>query len=233
VSPSKPWFFFSYVTCIFFQIFHISSKKLKNLYEVISYQEWVRSTFILSSASYLKSLRVFRESLWQDAINSLGGQPFHFFEFGVARGHVPSFLSGSHLKNLISYTGFDLFTGLPRAWRDHDIGAFSNHGEIPNFEDSRFQFVVGDVMNTFDREFVRLKSDSLSLFFFDLDLFEPSLHVWNEIKPYLKSGDVVYFDEAFDKDERLLLNQFILIEAQFQLISHTSTGLLLKFKMRK
>jgi hypothetical protein len=181
----------------------------------------------------LKSLRVFRESLWQDAINSFDGKPFHFFEFGVARGHVPSYLNRSHISNLVSYTGFDLFTGLPRDWRDHKLGAFSNFGEVPNFEDSRFQFVVGDVTKTFNQEMVRLKSSSYLLFFLDLDLFEPSLHVWREIKPTLKAGDVVYFDEAFDQDERLLLNKFILREASFDIISLTSTGLLLRFRELK
>ena len=67
------------------------------------------------------------------------------------------------------------------------------------------------------------------LYVFDLDLFEPSLHCWQVIRPLLKSGDLLYFDEAFDGDERKLLEEHVLASGvQLEAVAHSTICLLMK-----
>ena len=44
-----------------------------------------------------------------------------------------------------------------------------------------------------------------------MDLYVPSKFAFEEILPFLNSGDVIYFDQAFDSsNERLIMREFIL-----------------------
>ena len=45
------------------------------------------------------------------------------------------------------------------------------------------------------------------------------MHAYSIIKPYLKAGDVLYFDEARDADERRLLQEYIMKDFTLVLIS--------------
>jgi hypothetical protein len=65
---------------------------------------------------------------------------------------------------------------------------------------------------------------------FDLDIFEPTKHVWDLVRPVLKSGDIVFFDEAFDWDERLVLNSEEFGTDYFQAVGMTPLGLGLRVK---
>ena len=72
------------------------------------------------------------------------------------------------------------------------------------------------------------KREQQALIFFDLDIFAPSLIAWNGISRNLRVGDVLYFDEAFDKDERMLLNNYILPFGKFELIAASWMSLAIK-----
>jgi hypothetical protein len=65
---------------------------------------------------------------------------------------------------------------------------------------------------------------------FDLDIFEPSLAAWDHLKSSLRPGDLLYFDEAFDSDERRLLDEHILPTGSFECIGATPTALALQVK---
>ena len=129
------------------------------------------------------------------------------FEFGVARGMLTEWgLKRIKSKNL-KWIGFDTFTGLPSDWvRENTIylkkGAFSTEGRHPEINDSRVKFVVGDVTETFKEVPSLFTSGTLfrSIFIFDLDLFPPSKAVWDVIFPALRTGDRLFFDQAFDND---------------------------------
>ena len=68
------------------------------------------------------------------------------------------------------------------------------------------------------------------LVFFDLDIYEPSLVAWQKLKPMLKVGDILYFDEAFDLDERSLLENHILPSGEFEFVSANWISLALEVK---
>ncbi|UUY04102.1 hypothetical protein LRS13_00815 [Svornostia abyssi] len=63
------------------------------------------------------------------------------------------------------------------------------------------------------------------LILFDLDLYEPTLVAWNVLGPLLKPGDVLYFDEAIDDDERRILNEELLPSGKFEYVGASSLGL--------
>jgi hypothetical protein len=75
---------------------------------------------------------------------------------------------------------------------------------------------VGDVEETLP--FVKLTTNP-KIIFFDLDLYDPTFFVWIKFKDSLNSRDIIYFDEAFDLDERKLLDETILQFGKFNFIS--------------
>ena len=104
-------------------------------------------------------------------------------------------------------------------------GAFDADGRTPDIDDSRATWHVGDVEDrlkdlTLDRDETRQL-----VILFDLDIFEPSLAAWEYLRASLRQGDLLYFDEAFDADERRLLNEYILPAGKYECVGATSTGL--------
>jgi hypothetical protein len=48
------------------------------------------------------------------------------------------------------------------------------------------------------------------LILFDLDICEPTAIAWNALSSALRPGDLLYFDGAFDRDERRVLGEMVL-----------------------
>jgi hypothetical protein len=97
--------------------------------------------------------------------------------------------------------------------------------------DNRISWHVGDVQDTISG--LSFVPDTRKLIFFDFDLFEPTLVAWEFIKESLSSGDVLYFDEAYAKDERLVITAHILPNFEVKLIGSTTTALALKIITKK
>jgi hypothetical protein len=66
------------------------------------------------------------------------------------------------------------------------------------------------------------------ILFFDLDLYDPTLFVWNKFKDSLISQDIIYFDEAFDGDERKILIEEVLPKLKVKILGHTPYALALQ-----
>ena len=87
-------------------------------------------------------------------------------------------------------------------------------GRHPEINDARVSFVVGDVTETFKEIPSLFEPGTLfrSIFIFDLDLFSPSKAVWDVIFPRLRTGDRLFFDQAFDNDgEGKLIEEHLLL----------------------
>ena len=64
-----------------------------------------------------------------------------------------------------------------------------------------------------------LQGTAVAVFFFDLDLYEPTEHVLLQVLEVARVGDIFYFDEPLDAEEyvivdRLLSNQYGSVELQ-------------------
>jgi hypothetical protein len=104
---------------------------------------------------------------------------------------------------------------------EKDVGAFSNQGKVPQFTDSRFRFIKGMIEDTLlNFKFEREDGETL-LIFFDLDIFEPNLFAFNKLSPFLKQSDILYFDESFDIDERIVIQQYLLKTFDLTLLGYT------------
>lgn len=210
-----------------FRMFPAFSVKTQNAAEVANYINWLKQNF-----GVIK-LYPSRQKLWSETRKVVSDPNLLVLEFGVAWGYT----TGWWLKRLsekgVSWIGFDLFSGLPKAWRDLDAGHFDAGGLPPNeIVDTRVAWKVGDVSETV----LELDLDDLenrkTLILFDLDLFEPTKNVWEHLRHSLKPGDVIYFDEAFDLDERKVLDEFVLREFEVEVIGSTAMALCLILKSR-
>jgi hypothetical protein len=167
-----------------------------------------------------------REMLWERLAQRMDpNRPLVVLEFGVAHGYATDWwlrrLGGSD----VAWHGFDSFTGLPRAWREYDKGAFDNGGKPPAIDDERVRWHVGDVQDTLGTVDLGLERDAQWLVLFDLDIYEPTAFAWKMLSEHLRGGDLIYLDEAFDDDERRVLDEMILPSIRCEPIGATTVGL--------
>lgn len=206
------------------RLFALSSRlrrKLANVGEIADYVTWGRERFpgFAPVAS--------REELWELMARRLGPAPVRGFEFGVAWGYGTGWWLSRLRDDRLRWDGFDRFTGLPRQWRNLDRGHFDADGLPPALDDPRVRWHVGDVEDRIaDLDLTRSEGEQF-LVIFDLDVFEPSACAWEHLRDSLRPGDVLYFDEAFDRDERHLLDHLVLPAGRFDLIGATPMALAL------
>lgn len=137
----------------------------------------------------------------------LFNDPVNYLEFGVAQGESMRWFTSKN-KNVGSrFFGFDTFTGLPEDWGPYKKGTFDNNNEVPDIKDPRIKFYQGLFQQTvpgFIRDFTtRVEKDGgerssevkRKVIMMDADLYSSTLYVLTSLAPYLKSGDIIFFDE--------------------------------------
>ncbi len=200
----------------------------------MEYSLWVTREFGREAAFFAT-----RERLWRRMLSCLRqDSEITVFEFGVAYGYAARWwLSRSAL--ISKWYGFDTFRGLPRAWRHFEAGAFDADGKPPEIRDSRVEWIIGRVEDTFsaNRLEATVSGDGTGnqrLFIFDLDLYEATKHVAEPIFPQLREGDLLYFDEAADLDERrVLLEEMSQAPNSLRLVGATPMALALQVERRR
>jgi len=149
------------------------------------------SDFPSKNFEYNKRDELF-ENIYQREIQD---EAIDYLEFGVAAGRSFRWWTGK-VKNPDSrFYGFDTFTGLPEDWGPFKAGDMSNGNTPPEIDDTRHEFFQGlfqvtlyDFLKTFD-------SDKKKVIMLDADLYSSTLFVLTTLRPYLKKGDVLFFDE--------------------------------------
>jgi len=199
-------------------------KKISLLGDLVGFQNWAVNVFRDSK------FRNRREQVWSDLAQKVPtGTSLRICEFGVAYGYMTHHWFTFHSDVIERWNGFDLFTGLPRSWRHMGKHAFDVGGETPPISDPRIRWWVGDISETLpsaiDDGLLEVGA-SKTLFVFDLDLLEPTEIAWKLIERHLKIGDLLYFDEAFDADERYVLEHHVLRSPwKFRAISHSALAI--------
>lgn len=208
-----------YVSLRLFRLSARLRRKVINAGEIANYASWLAEVF---GKTYALPTR---EKLWELMAQRLSYGPSRGIEFGVAFGYGTDWWLKRLPRPDLRWDGFDRFTGLPRAWRDLDKGTFDTDGRTPAIDDQRVTWHVGDVEDRLkDLTLDRNETNQLVVLF-DLDIFEPSLAAWEYLRGSLRPGDLLYFDEAFDADERRLLNEHILPVGKYECVGATSTAL--------
>lgn len=187
-------------------------ENLKLIGDSVNYLGWLQELF-----GPINPLRT-RESLWRSMITSMKDDIWTVYEFGVAWGYVTNFWLSQDLPKLDQWHGFDRFTGLPRAWRDFEKGSFDAQGQPPAISDPRLTWHIGNVEETLP---MVKHITSRKCLLLDLDLYEPTLFAFDHMSGHLSSGDILYFDELFDRDEQKVVMNFLLPRFDIKLIGCT------------
>jgi hypothetical protein len=73
---------------------------------------------------------------------------------------------------------------------------FKRKGKKPKFLPSNVQLIVGDVETTLNDFLSTNPKLEINFLHFDMDVYEPTKYALQRIKPYLKVGTLVLFDEV-------------------------------------
>ncbi len=144
--------------------------------------------------NYNKRYDLFRYILEK---RNLSNKQVVYLEFGVASGASFRWWLSQN-ENLNShFFGFDTFKGLPEKWGGFDKGSMSY--TIPEIKDSRALFIPGLFQNTMT-EFISkhnhiLQSGTIRILHMDADLYSATIFTLSQLWPFLKKGDLIFFDE--------------------------------------
>ena len=126
---------------------------------------------------------------------NLGTQKIHYLEFGVASATSFKWWLARNGNPDSVFFGFDTFEGLPEAWGTYSKGAMSFG--LPDITDPRAHFYKGlfqDTLYGFLKNYEEDES-ALRVIHLDADLYSSTLFALTMLAPYLRAGDLLFFDE--------------------------------------
>jgi hypothetical protein len=210
------------------------AQNIANLGVIADYILFIKRNF---GEGIEKSFSRKREGSWGKIVKTLNkSERILFLEFGVAWGYATKtmldlfkengFSVGSkNSDNNVTHLGFDLFSGLPKFFRQYPEGYFAtSDGTPPHI--SGANFVKGLVQETLVPEIQKLnpKDYDRVVIFFDLDLYEPTKFAMEALEGFVRPGTFIYFDELFDFEERRVLLESFDDFNKFELFSFTPTS---------
>lgn len=152
-----------------------------------------------------------RSKVFDSVIKQIFDKKVLYLEFGVNKGASIRYWSKSLKHPETMLHGFDSFEGLPE---DFDIdgpivmSTHDNKGQIPQIDDPRVTFFKGwfdEVLPTY-----QLPEYEVLVIMLDADLYSSTKCVLNHLRPHIKPGTFVYFDELSRLEhEPRALSEFI------------------------
>ena len=196
-------FFIRYIKITFLflrlhKILNPFSGIFSNLYYLTKFSLWaeknrkVRYNDFPSKWTYEK-----RYPMYEWVLNSedLLSTPVNYLEFGVAEGQSFKWFiqKNTHIES--RFFGFDTFTGLPEDFGVYKKGMFNSNLAVPDIKDKRVVFYQGLFQQTLPGFLSGFDNTNRKIVMMDADLFSATLYVLTSLSPYLKKGDIVFFDE--------------------------------------
>ncbi len=196
-------FFIRYVKILFtflklHLIFNLFSGIFLNLYYLTKFSAWAAKNKKIayndfpSKWDYQKRYNLYKWIIEQEKLADI---PVNYMEFGVATGQSFRWFMAQNSHPQSRFYGFDTFTGLPEDWGGFKKGAFDNNNQVPVITDARGRFYQGLFQQTvpgFIKEFDPARQNIVML---DADLYSATLYALSCLAPYLKKGDIIFFDE--------------------------------------
>jgi hypothetical protein len=168
-----------------------------------------------------------------------------YIEFGVRAGVSMTTVSSSVVGREATFFGLDTFTGLPDGWvpmwgnrEGGKITKVRQPGEmavqnVPTFEDKRVVLIKGLFQDTLPVILPHLGRRRLFINI-DGDTYTAALYGLFMLHSYLKSGDLIYFDELVDEiNEFAAFNDYIrscYVRDRFKPIARAFDGFLFRFE---
>jgi O-methyltransferase len=118
-----------------------------------------------------------------------------YLEFGVSTGNSFRWWIEKIKDENSRFYGFDTFTGLPEDWGPYKKGDMSNGNKPPEIDDNRHEFFQGLFQQTLVKFLAEYKSNKRKIIHMDADIYTATLYVLTLMTPYMRSGDVILFDE--------------------------------------
>jgi O-methyltransferase len=122
-------------------------------------------------------------------------KPVNYLEFGVANGSSFYWWLENHKNRNSRFHGFDTFSGLPEDWGHFKKGEMANDNEILKTDDTRAYFYQGLFQQTLPGFLKNFSNDTLTVIHMDADLYTSTLYTLTSFAPFLKKGDIIFFDE--------------------------------------
>jgi len=179
------------------RIFGWLNGMLANLYFLSQFSAWayknrkVAYNDFPSKWDYYKRNNMYQWVIEQEQLTS----PINYIEFGVAAGHSFKWWLAQNTDSQSKFYGFDTFDGLPEDWGPFKKGSFSNNNALPEINDARGKFYTGLFQQTVPGFLKELDNSKRNVIMMDADLYSATLYALTMLSPYLKKGDIIFFDE--------------------------------------
>lgn len=187
------------------------------VYELNGAFNYLHAGWWLEAHGFRPHVRVrTREELFRRMAADLGDRQVLYLEFGVARGASMRQWS-KLLRNPRSMLhGFDSFQGLPHDWtlEGHPRGYFSTGGEVPEIDDPRVRFFVGQFEETLPH--YAWPEHEVLIVLMDADLYSSTSIALRYIRDRLRSGSYLYFDQFHHRCDELRAFAEFLDESAFE-----------------
>jgi O-methyltransferase len=137
-----------------------------------------------------------RESLYEQVITNFKlDTNIDYLEFGVSKGASFRWWVNRIKNEEARFYGFDTFSGLPEDWGPFKKGDMANGNEPPKLNDNRHKFYQGLFQQTLIPFLNSYSASKRKVIHMDADIYSATLYVLTLITPFLKSGDIIFFDE--------------------------------------
>ena len=180
------------------RIFNLFGSFFLNLYYLTKFSTWAYKNRKIayndfpSKWDYNKRYDFYK---WVIDTENLSSTPINYLEFGVCGGHSFRWFLQQNTNTQSRFYGFDTFTGLPEDFGPFKKGSMGTDNTIPDVEDDRATFYQGLFQQTLTGFLPTLQNDKRNVLMMDADLYSATLYVLTSLGPFLKKGDIIFFDE--------------------------------------
>ena len=181
-----------------YKFFNLFSGLYLNLYYMSKFSAWsmknrkVAYNDFPSKWNYDKRYGLYK---WVIEKENLSLMPINYMEFGVAQGESFRWFLKENNHPQSRFHGFDTFTGLPEDWGPFKKGYFDNNSAPPEINDNRGKFHQGLFQQTLPPFLKNIDNGLRNVIMLDADLYSATLYTLSSLAPFLKKGDIIFFDE--------------------------------------
>lgn len=177
----------------------MSSNSLHQIQMVVNYMKLGRW---MATNNFSVERRVeTRDEVFASVAEQVRDKRVLYLEFGVFEGASMRYWSGTLRHPDSKLHGFDSFEGLPEDWDidgPHVKGTFNVKGQIPQIDDPRVEFFKGWFNDTLPS--YKVPEHEALVLVLDADLYSSTYFVLSQLRPHIKPGTFIYFDDMSRPD---------------------------------